>query len=310
MVTSCLGFGCASLGSRISAGDGLRALAAAAEAGVTWFDLAPAYGGGRAEAIAGPFLSARRERVRIATKVGLAASPSRAGLAKALMPIARRAVGLVPPLRNALRRTQAPLRLTLTPELIRTSLEASLRRLGTDHVDLYALHDAAPEDLGRDAILRVLEDLVAAGKTRTVAVASDAAAARAALTRGAPFAAIQLAMPAPGEETGVLAAARAARFGLITHSVFGVEGALERLGRRAADPAVAPRLREATGIASPSRALARLLLARAFALNPEGVVLVSMFSERSRAENLAAAAEPPGAAACSLLDEIFDGAIA
>jgi len=68
--TSALGFGCASLGSRVGAAEGLRALETAFDAGVTWFDLAPVYGGGAAEAIAGPFLKANRDRVQIATKAG------------------------------------------------------------------------------------------------------------------------------------------------------------------------------------------------------------------------------------------------
>ena len=59
--TSALGFGCASLGSRVDAREGARALAAAHEGGVTWFDLAPVYGGGRAEAIAAPFLQTIRD---------------------------------------------------------------------------------------------------------------------------------------------------------------------------------------------------------------------------------------------------------
>ena len=40
--SSCLGFGCASLGSRVAAAEGARALAAAFEQGVDWLDLAPA----------------------------------------------------------------------------------------------------------------------------------------------------------------------------------------------------------------------------------------------------------------------------
>ena len=71
--TSCLGFGCASLGSRVGEAPGLRALAAALDAGVTWLDLAPLYGGGRAEEIAGRFLQGRpRDAVQLCSKVGLA----------------------------------------------------------------------------------------------------------------------------------------------------------------------------------------------------------------------------------------------
>ena len=50
--------------------------------------------------------------------------------------------------------------------------------------------------------------------------------------------------------------------------------------------------------------LAALLLARAFACNPQGVVLASMFSERSLAGNLAQAAAAPDPAAVSLYRKI------
>src|SRR6516164_2614071 len=62
----------ASLGSRISPKVGLDALARAHEAGVAWYDLAPAYGAGEAESIFSRFLAGRRERLSILTKVGLA----------------------------------------------------------------------------------------------------------------------------------------------------------------------------------------------------------------------------------------------
>ena len=78
---SVVGFGCASLGSRIGADQGLRALADAHAHGVTWFDLAPAYGAGEAEAIFGRFLAGRRDQVLVCSKVGLA-PPQRNGLLK------------------------------------------------------------------------------------------------------------------------------------------------------------------------------------------------------------------------------------
>ena len=62
--SSCLGFGCASLGSRVAAAEGARALAAAFEQGVDWLDLAPAYGRGAAETIAADFIRGRRDRLR------------------------------------------------------------------------------------------------------------------------------------------------------------------------------------------------------------------------------------------------------
>lgn len=313
LTASCLGFGCASLGARIQARDGVQALSAAYEAGVTWFDLAPAYGRGQAETIAGPFLRAHRDELRICTKAGLAPPSSASGIASALMPLARRAVGAFPPLRTALRRSSAQhlARLPLTPELVRGSLDESLRRLGTDHVDLYALHDARPEDIARDEIVRALQDVVSSGKARAIAVASNADAARRALARGAPFGAVQMALPEPGpaadggQARAVLAQAEAADMGVITHSVFGIGTTFDRLYRRMAEDSRAREaVMEAAGTDDPEAALARLLLWRAFTLNTSGVVLVSMFSHRSRIQNLAAAAARPTPAAHEVLERL------
>jgi aryl-alcohol dehydrogenase-like predicted oxidoreductase len=287
--TSCLGFGCASLGSRVAEAQGLRALEAAFDAGVTWLDLAPLYGAGRAEEVAGRFLKGRRDAVQVCSKVGLA--PATGGLKAALMPAARAAVAAVPALRPLLRRARAqPAKpLPLTPELVAGSLETSLKRLGTDHLDLYALHGVGAGAL-TEPVLRALEAIRTAGKARAVAVAGDAAAGLAAIAAGAPFGVVQAALPPPGAPDPLLPAARAAGFGVVLHSVFGVEGSLAGLrARAAADPSLRAAL---SGAGDLDRALARGLLERAFARNPDGVVLVSMFSDASRAQNLAVAEAP------------------
>ena len=292
--TSCLGFGCASLGSRVGEGPGLRALAAAHDAGVSWFDLDPLYGAGGAEEIAGRFLRGRaRDSVQLCSKVGLAPGVRPGGLKAALMPLARAAVQAVPSLRGILRRggAQPAEALPLTPERLTGTIEESLRRLGTDHLDLYALHGVSAAAL-TEPVLRALEDLRTAGKARAVAVAGDADAGLAAIAVGAPFGAVQAALPAPGAPDALLPAARAAGFGAIVHSVFGIDGSLAALrARAAADPALKAAL--AGGAGELDAALARRLLERAFARNPDGVVLVSMFSPASRARNLAVAADPP-----------------
>ena len=295
-----IGFGCASLGSRVSAADGLRALAAAFEQGVDWLDLAPAYGRGQAETIAAEFIRGRRDRLRICTKVGLAPPGSTRGvtgsLAGALAPLARRLVGLAPGLRSAARRSgmQTNRSLPLTAELLRDSLEQSLQRLGTDYVDLYALHNAKADVIARDDILRTLEDILASGKARAAGVASDMNAAEAAIALGASFSVVQITMPEPGASDRIIAQAEAAGMGVIVHSVFGVDGALARLEARIGSDAEAlAQVRAATGMDGSRSTAADLLLARAFALNPRGVVLASMYSERSLTANLALADVPP-----------------
>ena len=295
--TSCLGFGCASLGSRVGEKAGLRALAAAHDAGVAWFDLAPLYGAGRAEEIAGRFLKGRpRDGVQICSKVGLAAGVRPGGLKAALMPLARVAVQAVPALRGALRRggAQPAEALPLTPALLTGTIEATLRRLGTDHLDLYALHGVAAAGL-TDEVARALDDIRTAGKARAVAVASGEAAGLAAIRRGAPFGVVQAATPGlgepgSGEPDALLPAAQAAGFGVVLHSVFGIEGSLAALEARAVDPAF--RAAVSAGAGDFDRSLARRLLERAFWLNPDGVVLVSMFTEASRVQNIAIAEAP------------------
>lgn len=294
---SALGFGASSLGSRVDAAAGGRALAAALDAGVTWIDLAPVYGAGKAEEIVGQAISGRRDEVQICTKVGLKlAGGVGGGLRATVMPIARRIMGKLGPLQGALRRAapKANAKLALTPELIKGSLEDSLRRLGTDRIEVFALHGPSQEEMARDDIRRALEDVIASGKTRAVSVAGDIAAAETALGVGAPYGVVQMPVAAPGDDDPATPLARARGVGIITHSIMG-----EKLARLSARAAAEPGFRKAAceiaGTEDAEAAVAHLLMARAFARNPEGVVLVSMLSSRSLSRNRAAAEADPSA---------------
>ena len=301
--------GCASLGSRVAPGRAADALARALDAGVSWFDVAPAYGAGAAEEILGAALRGHREDVQICTKVGLLPPPGGTGR-RMLRAALRPAVAAAAPLRGMIRRSGATANraIDLTPDLLRGSLERSLTRLGTDRVEVYALHNARAEDLARDEIRSTLVALVAEGKARTIAVAGDAAAAAAALDTGAPFGVIQIAQPAPGAAGDALLPRAAAQgVGCVTHSVFGVGGALQALSAGLKrTPDLAARARAATGIDGPPETLAAaLLMARARAANPAGVGLASMAAPRSLAANVAAAARPaPDPALAPVLADI------
>lgn len=174
-----LGFGCASLGSRVGERRGLAALAKAHDSGVTWFDLAPSYGDGRAETIFSAFARGRRETLHIATKVGLA-PPAIGGLTSAVRPLLRRAVALFPGLRSIAARRGAATAVALDRSAILSAIDGSLSRLGTDYVDSFLLHDVSPENLLNDEVLRALEDVVASGKARRAGVAGAFEAALAA----------------------------------------------------------------------------------------------------------------------------------
>lgn len=116
-----------------------RALAA----GVTLFDSADIYDFGRSEEILGRALAGRRESVVVATKVGNAMSdePSERGLSR---------------------------------RWVVQSCEASLRRLGTDYIDIYQMHRPDP-DASIDETLQAFDELVKAGKVRAVGTSTFSA---------------------------------------------------------------------------------------------------------------------------------------
>jgi aryl-alcohol dehydrogenase (NADP+) len=116
--------------------DSVRIIHKALDAGVNFVDTADAYSRGESEEIVGKALKGRRDKVVLATKAHLP-------------------MGDDPNQQGNSRRW-----------LVR-ALEDSLRRLGTDHVDLFQIHRPAP-DTDVEETLSALTDLVRAGKVRTV----------------------------------------------------------------------------------------------------------------------------------------------
>jgi hypothetical protein len=192
-VTGRLGFGCASLGSRVSATDGLAALELAFEAGVRWYDLAPSYGDGHAETIFSTFARRHGEALKIVTKVGIA--PPRTGLAARLVrPLARQVVALAPQLRSLAARGRASAaRVALTGPSISQSLDASLSRLGVDHIHALALHDPDPSDLLRDDVGEALQRAIQSGKIALAGIAGSPEAIMAGTNAGLPIGLVQYA---------------------------------------------------------------------------------------------------------------------
>lgn len=286
---ACLGMGCASFGSRIAPAAGLRALCEAHEAGILWYDVAPAYGAGEAESLLAPFLKARRDRVFVATKVGLA-PPRRAGLMRAAYALGRPVIGALKGLRSAFRSVNATrnLHVPLTPALIEHSLDSSLRRLGVERVELFALHDPAPEDVLRDDVMRALERARESGKARLLGVAGTHEACAQAASRPSTYDVLQCA--AADQDSLPQGVFR------ISHSVFGVGGMRARAE-------AAARTREGANLLAQAGYddAATLIFDAAFSANPQGIVLASMFSAGHLARNLAAARRPLRADAPDLL---------
>ncbi|MHA3773447.1 aldo/keto reductase [Verrucomicrobiota bacterium sgz303538] len=131
---SAVGLGCNNFGWRIGAAETQAVVDAALDAGINLFDTADMYGAGQSEEFLGRALGLRRDKVIIATKFGLPMDEQRKGA---------------------------------KPAYVRQAIEDSLRRLGTDRIDLYQLHKPDPETPIADT-LAALDELVKAGKVREI----------------------------------------------------------------------------------------------------------------------------------------------
>ncbi len=122
---------------------GLRLLRRAFDRGITFFDTADTYGNGYGEDILRKALGPRRERIQIGTKVGYDFYHY-AGE----------------------RKGQREIPQDWRPEYVRFACEESLKRLGTDRIDLYQLHNPRMDAIRRDDTFAVLEELKREGKIR------------------------------------------------------------------------------------------------------------------------------------------------
>jgi aryl-alcohol dehydrogenase-like predicted oxidoreductase len=124
-----------------------RAIHAAIDLGVTFFDTADVYGAGHSERVLGKALGSRRASVVIATKFGNTFDESTRQLGPG----------------------------EASSSYIRSACEASLRRLGTDHIDLYQFHLGSYDAEKAPGVVEVLEDLVTLGRIRAYGWSTDLA---------------------------------------------------------------------------------------------------------------------------------------
>jgi len=163
-----LGLGCWAIGgptefrgSQFGWGDideseAIRAIHVALDGGVNFIDTADIYGTGQSERIVGQALASRRDRVVIATKFGLTFDEYSGKMTG----------------RDA------------SPTYIKQACEASLRRLGTDYIDLYQFHIGDYDPASVDPVLDALDDLVAEGKIRYYAWGTEPEGATRFVERG------------------------------------------------------------------------------------------------------------------------------
>ena len=174
---SALGLGCSSLGGGVFNRDdaqALRVLRRARERGVTFYDTADSYGYGHSERLIGRAFAGRRRDVVIASKAGFLPS-SLARWGRMALPAAGLLRPLLQPWKRSLKRVSKP-RQDFSATHILRALEGSLRRLRTDYVDVYLLHNPPPAVLERGEAFEVLERCQRAGSIRHYGVSAATAA--------------------------------------------------------------------------------------------------------------------------------------
>jgi aryl-alcohol dehydrogenase-like predicted oxidoreductase len=146
-----IGFGTWALGSSwwgdVSESTGERLLNEALELGITFFETGDAYGQGANEELVGRVLRPHRDRIQLSTKFGYVIAEGRREHSEGERP----------------QQWDGP--------FVRAALEASLRRLGTDRIDLYQLHNPRMDAIDADDCFATLEELRDEGKIRQYGVA-------------------------------------------------------------------------------------------------------------------------------------------
>jgi len=159
---SLVGLGCNNFGMRIDAAATERVVSAALDAGINFFDTADIYGATQSEVFLGRALRGRRTQAIVATKFGMAVDDQRKGA---------------------------------RPDYVRRACDDSLKRLATDYIDLFQLHQPDPTVPIADT-LGVMNELVQAGKVKEIGCSNFSAeqldeAARRTKSGAARFVSVQ-----------------------------------------------------------------------------------------------------------------------
>jgi aryl-alcohol dehydrogenase-like predicted oxidoreductase len=199
LTVSDMGLGCMGMSAFYGTsdeGEAIRTVHRAIELGCTFLDTAEMYGPFKNEELLGKALHGRRDEVVLATKFGIRWDPT----------------------------DDEPMRRVIdgTPENVRRSIEGSLKRLGTDHVDLYYQHRIDP-DTPIEETVGALAELVKEGKVRHIGLSEAAPETIRKANAVHPITAVQseYSLWSRDVEAEVLPTLRELGIGLVAYSPIG-----------------------------------------------------------------------------------------
>jgi aryl-alcohol dehydrogenase-like predicted oxidoreductase len=312
LTTSEVGFGCARIGGLFqgsSRAELVTLLRRSFDQGVTFFDTADMYTQGESERLVGEAFHHNRDRVVIATKFGYR-SPAQKRLINQVKPFVKPLIARLglksqqvhPGLRGAVSQQD------FSPAYITRAVEASLRRLKTDYIDVYQLHDPPVEVLEQGEFVESLELLRRQGKIRHWGVACQWQDDALVCLRYPSLTSVQVGLSVLEQAALDAAIPRAAERGtaIIARQVF-ASGLLTRrldalrLDEIDADPEIAARKRDqlaAYASIAERCGRSRAEMALQFALARHGVSVVLLgISRDEQVEPTLRALQAPGLSA-------------